>query len=862
MFFRKVGANCNVLVIFAVNMEKKESAILEGLNSEQKRAVSCVDGPVLIVAGAGSGKTRVLTSRIAYILERGCEPSEILALTFTKKAASEMKERIALMVGEKKARRLYMGTFHSVFIRFLREFSDSLGYPQTFTIYDTSDSVSAIKTCLKELQLDDKVYKPKDVLSRISMAKNNLVTPSAYRRNANAVHNDTIAKKPRICDIYELYAHKCRQAGVMDFDDILLNMNILFKKNPAALETIAGRFRYIMVDEYQDTNYAQYLILKKLSQFHQNICVVGDDSQSIYSFRGAKIENILNFKRDYPQHNIFRLEQNYRSTKVIVNAANSLIAKNSARIPKECYSMGAEGEKIRLIKAYTEEEEAFLIASEIQSIIERDSAKYQDFAILYRTNNQHRVIEEALLKRRLPYVIFSGNSFYDSAIIKDWLAYMKLVINTEDNESFKRIANRPARGISDNTIASLMAAAQSLGTSMFQISNMIDLGTIGLKPAAVQSVKKFCDAISSLHEIVQYESADKIVEQLDEKFALYAYYKGQMQKEDKNLNDEDKVADLYNGVRAFVDRTRTQIIEDLQYDGVSVVDGELPEKKRHLLSLGAYLEEISLLSASDVDDEDASNKISLMTVHASKGLEFPYVYIAGLEENLFPSGGWLAAMSEIEEERRLLYVAMTRAKKKLSLSFAHSRMRHGKHESNSPSRFIREVDSKFISNPLTEDDVAAQEDNETSFGGWGRRFGGQGGFRPSDNRGHSSDSHSRTDRGAYYGRSGAVVTEKRQPGVQSSGIPSRPEVARRSEPTVIRRVQPVPARVPDSDFVPTPILQLKAGQKIEHNRFGYGRILEITGNPSDLKAKIIFDDYGEKTLILKYAKIRTVDFDK
>ena len=351
-------------------MGTKGNAILEGLNSEQVAAVSCVDGPVLIVAGAGSGKTRVLTSRIAYILaEKECDPARILALTFTKKAASEMKERIAVMVGEKRARRLYMGTFHSVFIRFLREFAESLGYPSNFTIYDTSDSVSAIKACVKDLQLDDKVYKPKDVLSRISMAKNNLVTPGAYMRNTAAQQNDAAAKKPRIVDIYALYAQKCKQAGVMDFDDILLNMNILLRDNPEAFESIAGRFDYIMVDEYQDTNFAQYLILKKLSQKHGNICVVGDDSQSIYAFRGAKIENILNFKKDYPNHHIFRLAQNYRSTQVIVDAANSLIAKNSARIPKECYSMGEEGEKIRMIQAYTEQEEALLVASSIVSLM-------------------------------------------------------------------------------------------------------------------------------------------------------------------------------------------------------------------------------------------------------------------------------------------------------------------------------------------------------------------------------------------------------------------------------------------------------------------------------------------------------------
>lgn len=842
MFFRKVGANCNVLVIFAVNMEKKESAILEGLNSEQKRAVSCVDGPVLIVAGAGSGKTRVLTSRIAYILERGCEPSEILALTFTKKAASEMKERIALMVGEKKARRLYMGTFHSVFIRFLREFSDSLGYPQTFTIYDTSDSVSAIKTCLKELQLDDKVYKPKDVLSRISMAKNNLVTPSAYRRNANAVHNDTIAKKPRICDIYELYAHKCRQAGVMDFDDILLNMNILFKENPAALETIAGRFRYIMVDEYQDTNYAQYLILKKLSQFHQNICVVGDDSQSIYAFRGAKIENILNFKRDYPQHNIFRLEQNYRSTKVIVNAANSLIAKNSARIPKECYSMGAEGERIRLIKAYTEQEEALLIASSIVTRIHSESAQYQDFAVLYRTNSQSRALEEAFRKRNLPYMIYSGNSFFERAEVKDMMAYFKLVVNINDDESFKRIVNKPARGIGDTSLAALAAAAHMHGTSLFKAAYSDDLETFGLKQAAVRKIRDFCNMINALTLMSNLQDAYTVAKRIADDTGLYMSFKA-----DTSIEGQSRTAnieELVDSIKLFIEEKNNEYLEDMQAEGKISDGAELSESDFPIVTLGEYLENVSLLSAVDVSDEESSNRIALMTVHSSKGLEFPYVFVTGMEENLFPSGGWLASESEIEEERRLFYVAMTRAKKAVNFSFAATRMRNGKHESNSPSRFIREIDQKYISNPISEDDMDNECEAEKGFGGWSKWNG--------------------------YGRSGPVKTQTSAPRPYQSekqqSVTGRPSAHRtlmqKSEPTVVRRVQPVPARVPDSDFVPTPILQLKAGQKIEHNRFGYGRILEITGNPSDLKAKIIFDDYGEKTLILKYAKIRTVDFDK
>ena len=796
-------------------MENGNSTILEGLNSAQRAAVSCVDGPVLIVAGAGSGKTRVLTSRIAYILEKGCDPARILALTFTKKAASEMKERIALMVGERKARRLYMGTFHSVFIRFLREFAESLGYPQTFTIYDTSDSVSAIKACIKELGLDEKVYKPKDVLSRISMAKNNLVTPGAYRRNATAQQNDAAAKKPRVVDIYELYAQKCKQSGVMDFDDILLNMNILLRDNPQALESIAGRFDYIMVDEYQDTNFSQYLILKKLSQTHKNICVVGDDSQSIYAFRGAKIENILNFKKDYPQHNIFRLEQNYRSTKVIVDAANSLIAKNTARIPKECYSMGEAGEKIRLIQAYTEQEEALLIASSIVSRIHSVSAQYQDFAILYRTNAQSRALEEALRKRNLPYVIYSGNSFFERAEVKDMMAYFKLAVNVNDDESFKRIVNKPARGIGDTSLAALMSAATVHQTSLFKVAFADDLETFGLKAAAIKKIREFCEMINRLAVRAQKEDAYDVAAALAMESGLLMMYKS-----DNSIEGQSRTAnveELINSVKVCVEEKHNEAFEEMQAEGEIAEGVELTSADLPIVLLGDFLETTSLLSAVDMeDDEDASNKITLMTVHSSKGLEFPYVFVAGMEENIFPSGGWMASESEIEEERRLFYVAMTRAKKAVAFSFTQTRMRNGKHESNSPSRFIYEVDSQYISNPLTKEREAGEIKRE-SFSSWKREA------RPQRNE---------------------PMPVRR---------PQRPE------PTPIRRPQPVPARVSDAEFEPTPILQLKAGQRIEHNRFGYGKILEISGTSTDLKAKIAFDEHGEKILILKYAKIRVVN---
>ena len=810
-------------------MENRRSAILEGLNGEQKAAVSCVDGPVLIVAGAGSGKTRVLTSRIAYILEGGCDPSEILALTFTKKAASEMKERIALMVGDKKARRLCMGTFHSVFIRFLREFSESLGYPQSFTIYDTSDSVSAIKSCLKELQLDDKVYKPKEVLSRISMAKNNLVTAEAYSRNNNAIQNDTSTKKPLIWKIYMLYAQKCKQAGVMDFDDILLNMNILLRDNPVALESIAGRFRYIMVDEYQDTNFAQYLILKKLSGVHKNICVVGDDSQSIYAFRGAKIENILNFRQDYPGHHIFRLEQNYRSTQVIVEAANSLIAKNSSRIPKECRSMGEEGEKIKLIQAYTEQEEALLIVSSLISRIHAEHAEYQDFAILYRTNAQSRALEEALRRRNIPYIIYSGNSFFERAEVKDMMAYFKLAVNPNDDESFKRIVNKPARGIGDTSIAALTAAASEHKVPLLKAAYADNLESYGLKAPAIKKIREFCDMMKRFCLRAAGDDAYDVATAIAMESGLLMFYKS-----DTSIEGQSRTAnveELLNSVKNYIEERQSEMFEDMQADG-SIAEGvELSASDFPAVCLGDFLENVSLLSAVDVEaDPDGNNKVALMTVHSSKGLEFPYVYVAGMEENIFPSGGWLASETEIEEERRLFYVAVTRAKKALSLSFASTRLRNGKHESNSPSRFVREVDSKYIANPLTSD---SHEEKPKSFSGWGQ------------NQYSKKSSY-------VYGQSSRPVIEKR-------AVERRPMPEPMPVPRPVSRLHAVPKRVADADFEPTPILQLRAGQRIEHNRFGFGYIKSIDGGGADAKAVLNFDEHGEKILILKYAKIRVIN---
>lgn len=815
-------------------------AILEGLDGQQRAAVSQTEGPVLIVAGAGAGKTRVLTGRIAYILENGGEPDRILALTFTKKAAAEMKERIAAMVGDRKARRLYMGTFHSVFIRFLREYAECLGYPSGFTIYDTSDSISAIKSCLKELKLDDKVYKPKDVLGRISMAKNNLVTPEVYKKDAQAIINDTHAKKPEICNIYMLYAAKCKQAGVMDFDDILLNMNILFRDNPAALKDIASRFDYILVDEYQDTNSAQYLILKKLSQFHRNICVVGDDSQSIYAFRGARIENILNFRKDYPDCKLFRLEQNYRSTQVIVDAANSVIEKNSSRIPKTCFSKGPEGDKIHLIKAYTEQEEAILIASSIIARMEKDHCQYQDFAILYRTNSQSRALEEALRKRNLPYQIYSGNSFFERAEVKDMMAYLKLAVNPNDDESFRRVLNTPARGIGATSEEALVNAARSRGLSLFNACEPTILESAGIKSAAAGRIMAFKNMMAMANAALTKEDAFTVADMLSKQSGLYASFKN-----DNSIESQSRAAnieELLNSVQSFVEDRQNQYREELLAEGSAedvdaIQDSELP-----LVTLGDFLEDVSLLSAVDVsDDEDVSNKITMMTVHSSKGLEFPYVYVAGMEENIFPSGGMFSDPVQIEEERRLFYVALTRAKVAVNLSFAATRMRNGKHEQNSPSRFVKEIDRRYVDNPISDDEVVSVQDSG-GFRGFGSRF----------NVGNSGGGRSReTAYNNRYGTSGAVVTEKRAAPVSPvTGRPLRPAAAPDRKPVS------APPRTPDADFSPVSVLELKVGQRIEHNRFGYGVIRQITGTGMDLKAKILFDSFGEKILLLKYAKIR------
>ena len=788
------------------------NAVLQGLNEEQKKAVECVEGPVLIVAGAGSGKTRVLTGRIAYMLAGGVDASRILALTFTKKAAGEMKSRLADMVGERASRRLVTGTFHAVFVRFLRQYASSLGYPERFTICDTSDSTGAIKACIRELGLDDKIYKPKDVLSRISMAKNSLVTVSGYRNNAELMVSDSHSRRPRLCDLYELYQKKLKTAGVMDFDDILLNMNYLLRDNREALLEIADRFSYIMVDEYQDTNYAQYLILKRLSQFHHNICVVGDDSQSIYAFRGAKIENILNFKKDYPECRTFRLERNYRSTSNIVDAANSLIEHNDGRIPKKCYSVGERGEKIKLLKTYTEQEEAVSIVSEITARMRESHCLYRDFAILYRTNSQSRVLEEQLRRRNVPYMIYSGNSFFDRAEVKDMMAYFKLAVNLSDDESFRRVVNKPARGIGDTTFRLVETKASAEGIPLYEAALQLP------KTAA------FCGMMKCLSDMVDTTDAHALALMIAEKSGLYAAYKADTSIE--GLSRVANIDELLNSVAAFAEE-REMEAEAEDTDGTPGV-----------VTLDAFLENVSLLSNVDVPAGDEDNKVALMTVHSAKGLEFPYVFVAGMEENLFPSLSMLSTKQSIEEERRLFYVAVTRAEKALALSFAGTRMRNGKHESNSPSRFIREIDPCYIENPLQDEDYG-NSGIVHEWGGFGSRF-----------TGGRLDRMERRSPGSY-GQSSRVTYERRE---RPASRPVQSVQPARPIPKPYPERRPLPAA--DADFEAVDMTKLHIGERVEHNRFGAGVILDLSGKAPDMKARIRFDAYGEKLLLLRYAKLR------
>ncbi len=768
---------------------------LKELNEVQREAVVRTEGPSLVIAGAGSGKTRVLTYRIAHLLKQGARPSNILALTFTNKAAREMKERIGRVAGENVARYLWMGTFHSIFARILRAEHETIGFPSNFTIYDSADSKSLLKTIIKEFQLDDKIYKPGVVASRISMAKNNLITPMAYANSADIKSADRNMRMPLISEIYKEYTKRCRLSGSMDFDDLLLITNLLFRDNPEILAKYQERFGYVLVDEYQDTNYAQYLIIKKLAAKHNNICVVGDDAQSIYSFRGARIENILNFQNDYPEHKVFKLEQNYRSTQMIVNAANSIIAKNKRQIPKTVFSKNDPGKPIKVLSALTDNEEGFLVAQEIAQLQLRDHYQFLDFAILYRTNAQSRIFEESLRKRNIPYKIYGGLSFYQRKEIKDLLSYFRMTINPADNEALKRIINYPARGIGQTTLAKLETAAVSAETSVWKVlSDLPLINHAQLNKGTVAKLMNFVTLVERFKQMAEendaFDTAKTIAEQTGILKELYN------DKSPEGLSRHENIQELLNGIQEFTITAREQ--------------GD-PDK------LGTYLEDVALLTDQDNEKDEDRNKVTLMTAHSAKGLEFKNVFVVGLEENLFPSQrqGEKATMESLEEERRLFYVAITRARENVWLSFANQRYRWGNLDFCTPSRFLEEIDERFLDGQnlqnLSGADPVPQKN--LGYGDTTRRFANR--QAPSSFKTQESQN----------------IFNKKLVSLKESG--QKAESFTGDDPG-----------------------KIQAGMTVEHQRFGEGKVLQVEGVVPNIKATVYFPRAGQKQLLLKFARLK------
>ncbi len=768
---------------------------LDELNDAQRKAVEAIDGPSLVIAGAGSGKTRVLTYRIAHLLKLGAKPWSILALTFTNKAAREMKERIASIVGENIAKYLWMGTFHSIFARILRTEAEVIGFPSNFTIYDTADSKSLIKTILKEFQLDDKTYKPNVVAGRISSAKNGLITPVAYQNSSQLREYDMSIRMPRIAEIYKEYDKRCRLAGAMDFDDLLLRTNILFRDHKDVLEKYQKQFDYLLVDEYQDTNFAQYRIVKELASMHENICVVGDDAQSIYSFRGARIENILNFQKDYPQLQIFKLEQNYRSTKNIVNAANSVIAKNKRQIPKRVFSENDEGSLIRVMEALTDNEEGYLVANEITETRMRKHYRFEDYAILYRTNAQSRIFEEALRKRNIPYKIYGGLSFYQRKEIKDLLAYFRMVINPKDNEALKRVINYPARGIGATTLSKLEQAAVGNDLSIFEVIQKSGTENLaGLNKGILSKIQQFAGFINQVTEknlhADAYEMAGEIATQTGIMKDLYN------DKTPEGLSRFENIQELLNGIQEFTINAR---------------------EEGNPTSLGNYMEDVALLTDQDSEKDEDRDKVTMMTVHSAKGLEFKNVFVVGLEENLFPSNNFGNNMSleAYEEERRLFYVALTRAEENAYISYAKQRYRWGKLDFCNPSRFIEDLDEQYLELPEEKDTFSFDEPLSSKK------------ERPPNGLNKS---------GAQARR----VTVSDQPGLNQ-------------KLTKLREAKKE-AKAIDGDDP----RDIQTGMTVEHQRFGKGKVQQIEGIFPNLKATVFFQNAGQKQLLLKFAKLKIV----
>jgi DNA helicase II / ATP-dependent DNA helicase PcrA len=786
---------------------------LSGLNERQKEAVLHKDGPIMIVAGAGSGKTKVLTTRVTHLMAaHGVDAFNILALTFTNKAAKEMKERVEKILGSGEARNLYIGTFHSVFARILRFEADKIGYPRSFTIYDTDDAKSVVKTVINEMDLDDKHYKPNIVYNRISAAKNALVTPAEYRNDYGLQQEDMRANRPAIGQIYEAYVKRCFKNGAMDFDDLLLKFYELLKNVPEALAKYQHKFKYILIDEYQDTNPAQYEIIKLLGAMHENVCVVGDDAQSIYSFRGATIENILQFQKDYDDVKLVKLEQNYRSTKNIIHVANEIIKNNKGQIEKVLFTDNTEGEKIKLVRTMTDNDEGKFVADSIQEQKLRNHYSNKDFAILYRTNAQSRAFEEALRRMGLAYTIYGGLSFYQRKEIKDIVAYLRIIVNPSDEEALKRIINYPARGIGKTTIDRLVLSANENNISMWQVLEKAN--EFGFRAGTFTALQDFVIMIKSFASMLTKQNAYEV-----------AFHVGKQTNLVKELfNDKstegvaryENIQELLNSIKEWTESPDNE-------------DGELVDK-----SLASYLQQITLLTDADDKDPDADT-VKLMTIHAAKGLEFSCVFAAGLEEMLFPNAMAINTREELEEERRLFYVVITRAKQKLWITYANTRYRFGQLVQNEPSRFIEEVPDAFM------DRSFAGGGAKNQIGGTQWSKGSAFDRMKAKNVDDGESGSARQQSGTYY-NSGPAAAKSAPSYLPPKGVPAK-----------------VKEHVPSADFEASDTSNLQAGQKVEHQKFGFGEVLKMEGAAHNPIATVKFEHNGEKKIMLNYAKLRIVE---
>jgi DNA helicase-2/ATP-dependent DNA helicase PcrA len=785
---------------------------LQGLNDRQKEATLHIDGPLMIVAGAGSGKTKVLTTRVAHLMANGVDAFNILALTFTNKAAKEMKERVEKILGNNEARNLYIGTFHSVFARILRFEAEKIGYPRNFTIYDTDDSKSVVKTVVNELNLDDKHYKPNIVYNRISAAKNALVGPEEYRNDYAIQQEDMRSNRPAIAQIYDAYAKRCFKNGAMDFDDLLLKFYELLKNVPESLAKYQRKFKYILIDEYQDTNPAQYEIIKLLGAMHENVCVVGDDAQSIYSFRGATIENILQFQKDYDEVKVVKLEQNYRSTQSILHVANEVIKNNKSQIEKNLFTENAEGEKIKLVRTMTDNDEGKFVADSIQEQKLRNHYSNKDFAILYRTNAQSRAFEESLRRMGIAYTIYGGISFYQRKEIKDIVAYLRIIVNPKDEEALKRIINYPARGIGKTTIDRLVLFANENNISMWEVLEKAN--EFGFKAGIFTAIEEFVTMIKSFASMLTKQNAYEV-----------AFHVGKQTNLIKELfNDKstegvaryENIQELLNSIKEWTESPDNE-------------DGELVDK-----SLASYLQQITLLTDADEKDPDADT-VKLMTIHAAKGLEFSCVFAAGLEEMLFPNAMSINTREELEEERRLFYVAITRAKKQLWITYANTRYRFGSLVQNEPSRFIEEIPEQHMDRSF----AGGGAKNQVGGSKWGRgsAFDRMKGKYVDDGESGKVSQQS----GTYY-NSGPAVSKSTPSYLPPKGQPPK-----------------VKEHIPSPDFVASDTSDLQAGQKIEHQKFGFGEVLKVEGAAHNPIATVKFEHNGEKKIMLNYAKLRILE---